>query len=134
MSRPAFEETMDVGLMMICASYGWEGMSDRQVWDEDLRLGFDVLWSAEHHFFDYSFCPDNLQLMTYLAAAVWGAPDRVPRELEERRGLIGDFELNASFRFGGTPYDEAEASSRLFGNEVSPVLKSRHSAAIANAA
>ena len=30
-------------------------------------LGFDVLWSAEHHFFDYSFCPDNLQLMTYLA-------------------------------------------------------------------
>jgi alkanesulfonate monooxygenase SsuD/methylene tetrahydromethanopterin reductase-like flavin-dependent oxidoreductase (luciferase family) len=65
---------MDVGLMMIFASYGWENMSDDQVWDEDLRLarqapglGFHVLWSAEHHFFDYSFCPDNLQLMTYLA-------------------------------------------------------------------
>ncbi len=65
---------MDLGLMMIFSSYGWEGMSDDQVWDEDLRLarqapglGFDVLWSAEHHFFDYSFCPDNLQLMTYLA-------------------------------------------------------------------
>ncbi len=65
---------MDVGLMMIFSSYGWEGTSDDQVWDEDLRLarqapelGFDVLWSAEHHFFDYSFCPDNLQLMTYLA-------------------------------------------------------------------
>ena len=46
-----------------------------QVWDEEIRLarlaaelGFDVLWSAEHHFFDYSFCPDNLQLMSYLAA------------------------------------------------------------------
>ena len=46
----------------------------RQVWDEELRLarlaadlGFDALWSVEHHFFDYSFCPDNLQLMTYLA-------------------------------------------------------------------
>jgi alkanesulfonate monooxygenase SsuD/methylene tetrahydromethanopterin reductase-like flavin-dependent oxidoreductase (luciferase family) len=58
---------MDVGLMMIFSSYGWEGISNRQVWDEDLRLarqapglGFDVLWSAEHHFFDYSFCPDNL--------------------------------------------------------------------------
>ena len=67
---------MDVGLMMIFASYGWENMSDDQVWEEELRLarqapglGFDALWSAEHHFFDYSFCPDNLQLMTYLAAA-----------------------------------------------------------------
>jgi len=65
---------MDVGLMMIFASYGWENIRDDQVWDEDLRLarqapalGFDALWSAEHHFFDYSFCPDNLQLMTYLA-------------------------------------------------------------------
>jgi alkanesulfonate monooxygenase SsuD/methylene tetrahydromethanopterin reductase-like flavin-dependent oxidoreductase (luciferase family) len=65
---------MDVGLMMIFASYGWHNIGDDQVWDEDLRLarqapglGFDALWSAEHHFFDYSFCPDNLQLMTYLA-------------------------------------------------------------------
>jgi alkanesulfonate monooxygenase SsuD/methylene tetrahydromethanopterin reductase-like flavin-dependent oxidoreductase (luciferase family) len=65
---------MDVGMMMVFASYGWENVSDDQVWDEELRLarlaadlGFDVLWSAEHHFFDYSFCPDNLQLMTYLA-------------------------------------------------------------------
>jgi alkanesulfonate monooxygenase SsuD/methylene tetrahydromethanopterin reductase-like flavin-dependent oxidoreductase (luciferase family) len=65
---------MDVGLMMIFASYGWENIADDEVWNEELRLarqapglGFDVLWSAEHHFFDYSFCPDNLQLMTYLA-------------------------------------------------------------------
>jgi alkanesulfonate monooxygenase SsuD/methylene tetrahydromethanopterin reductase-like flavin-dependent oxidoreductase (luciferase family) len=66
---------MDVGMMMVFASYGWEDIGDRQVWDEEIRLarlaadsGFDALWSAEHHFFDYSFCPDNLQLMTYLAA------------------------------------------------------------------
>jgi alkanesulfonate monooxygenase SsuD/methylene tetrahydromethanopterin reductase-like flavin-dependent oxidoreductase (luciferase family) len=65
---------MDVGMMMVFASYGWENIGDDQVWDEEIRLarlaadlGFDVLWSAEHHFFDYSFCPDNLQLMTYLA-------------------------------------------------------------------
>jgi alkanesulfonate monooxygenase SsuD/methylene tetrahydromethanopterin reductase-like flavin-dependent oxidoreductase (luciferase family) len=65
---------MDVGMMMIFASYGWENIADDEVWDEELRLarqapglGFDVLWSAEHHFFDYSFCPDNLQLMSYLA-------------------------------------------------------------------
>ena len=66
---------MEVGLQMVFASYGWTDVSDEQVWDEELRLarlaadlGFDVLWSVEHHFNDYSFCPDNLQLMTYLAA------------------------------------------------------------------
>ena len=66
---------MDVGMMMVFASYGWDHIGDDRVWDEEIRLarlaadsGFDVLWSAEHHFFDYSFCPDNLQLMTYLAA------------------------------------------------------------------
>jgi alkanesulfonate monooxygenase SsuD/methylene tetrahydromethanopterin reductase-like flavin-dependent oxidoreductase (luciferase family) len=67
---------MDVGLQMIFSSYGWTAVSDEQVWDEELRLarlaadlGFDVLWSVEHHFNDYSFCPDNLQLMSYLASA-----------------------------------------------------------------
>jgi alkanesulfonate monooxygenase SsuD/methylene tetrahydromethanopterin reductase-like flavin-dependent oxidoreductase (luciferase family) len=66
---------MDVGLQMVFASYGWSNVSDQQVWDDELRLarlaadlGFDVLWSVEHHFNDYSFCPDNLQLMSYLAA------------------------------------------------------------------
>lgn len=66
---------MDVGLQMVFASYGWTNVSDEQVWDEELRLarlaadnGFDVLWAVEHHFNDYSFCPDNLQLMTHLAA------------------------------------------------------------------
>jgi alkanesulfonate monooxygenase SsuD/methylene tetrahydromethanopterin reductase-like flavin-dependent oxidoreductase (luciferase family) len=66
---------MDVGMMMVFTSYGWENIGDDRVWDEEIRLarlaadsGFDALWSAEHHFFDYSFCPDNLQLMTYLAA------------------------------------------------------------------
>ena len=59
---------MDVGMMMVFASYGWDNIGDDLVWDEEIRLarlaassGFDVLWSAEHHFFDYSFCPDNLQ-------------------------------------------------------------------------
>ena len=66
---------MDVGMMMVFASYGWDDCSDARVWDEEIRLarlaadlGFDCLWSAEHHFNDYSFVPDNLQLMTYLAA------------------------------------------------------------------
>ena len=66
---------MDVGAMMVFASYGWDDCPDGRVWDEEIRLarlaadaGFDCLWSAEHHFNDYSFVPDNIQLMTYLAA------------------------------------------------------------------
>jgi alkanesulfonate monooxygenase SsuD/methylene tetrahydromethanopterin reductase-like flavin-dependent oxidoreductase (luciferase family) len=61
----------------------------------------------------------------FMKAAVWGTPDRVLRELEARRGVIGDFELNVAFRFGGIPYDEAAASLQLFASEVLPILKSR---------
>ena len=68
---------MDVGLQMVFASHGWDGISDGQVYDEEIRLarladelGFDVLWAVEHHFFDYSFCPDNAQFLAYLAGVV----------------------------------------------------------------
>ena len=29
---------MDVGMMMVFASYGWENIGDDQVWDEEIRL------------------------------------------------------------------------------------------------
>jgi hypothetical protein len=64
----------------------------------------------------------------FMKAAVWGTPDRVLRELEARRGVIGDFELNVSFRFVGIPYEKAEASLQLFAREVLPVLKTWRSA------
>src|SRR4030095_3514264 len=70
---------MDVGRQMVFASYGWSNVSDAEVWDEELRLarlaadlGFDVLWSVENHFDDYSFCPDHTQLRSYLAAVCPG--------------------------------------------------------------
>ena len=60
---------MDVGMMMVFASYGWEDCSDtgsgtrRSAWRGSPPIfGFDCLWSAEHHFNDYSFVPDNIQL------------------------------------------------------------------------
>ena len=44
---------MDVGMMMVFASYGWRNCPDEQVWDEKIRLarsaadsGFGCLWSA----------------------------------------------------------------------------------------
>jgi alkanesulfonate monooxygenase SsuD/methylene tetrahydromethanopterin reductase-like flavin-dependent oxidoreductase (luciferase family) len=70
----------------------------------------------------------------FMKAAVWGTPDRILRELEARRGVIGDFELNVSFRFGGIPYDKAETSLRLFAKEVLPVLQSWRAPTAAQAA
>src|SRR5438128_347893 len=106
---------MDVGIQMVFSSYGWDRISDAQVWDEELRLarladelGYDVLWSVEHHFYDYSFCPDNLQLMSYLAgvtshadlgtAAVilpWHDPLRVAEQV-----AVLDHIARGRFRFG----------------------------------
>ena len=66
---------MDVGMMMVFTSYGWDDCPDARVWEEEIGLarlaadsGFNCLWSAEHHFNDYSFVPDNINLMTYLTA------------------------------------------------------------------
>ena len=30
-------------------------------------LGFDSIWSVEHHFTDYTMCPDVLQFLAYMA-------------------------------------------------------------------
>jgi alkanesulfonate monooxygenase SsuD/methylene tetrahydromethanopterin reductase-like flavin-dependent oxidoreductase (luciferase family) len=50
------------------------GVTDEQVWLDELRLadlaeplGFDSIWSVEHHFTSYTMSPDVLQLLTYFA-------------------------------------------------------------------
>jgi len=60
----------------------------------------------------------------FMEAAVWGTPDRILRTLEERRTIVGEFELATSFRFGGTPFDVAESGLRLYAKEVLPVVRS----------
>ena len=60
----------------------------------------------------------------FMEAAVWGTPDRILRKLEERRGIVGAFEVATSFRFGGTPRDVAETGLRLYAKEVLPVIRS----------
>ena len=69
-----------------------------------------------------------------LQVAVRGTPEQVLRAYEARRELLGDFELNSSFRFGGIPLAKAEASMRLFAKEVLPVLKGWKPAAGADVA
>jgi alkanesulfonate monooxygenase SsuD/methylene tetrahydromethanopterin reductase-like flavin-dependent oxidoreductase (luciferase family) len=66
---------VQVGVQMIFQSYGYEGVTDGQVYDEEIALGvladdlgFDALWPVEHHFEDYAFCPDNVVFLAYMAA------------------------------------------------------------------
>lgn len=65
---------MDVGLGVIFQNPRRE-RSDREVYREELRLGslaeplgFDSIWGVEHHFTDYTMCPDVLQYLTYFAS------------------------------------------------------------------
>ena len=106
---------MDVGMMMIFSSYGWEEGSDGQMWEEELRLGevaadlgFNCLWSAEHHFNDYSFVPDNIHVMTHLAAkhpdidvgtAAVILPWHDPLRVAENAAVL-DLLSNGRFRLG----------------------------------
>ena len=48
--------------------------SDAEVYHRELGFalqaemwGFDSIWTVEHHFTEYTMCPDPLQLLTYLA-------------------------------------------------------------------
>ena len=56
-------------------SYMFEGITDAEVYNQELQiavwgdeLGYDHVWTVEHHFEDYSFCPDNFVYLAHLAA------------------------------------------------------------------
>lgn len=64
---------MHVGMASIFQGFGGD-LSDREVWQADLRLadlaeplGYESIWSVEHHFTNYTMCPDVLQFLTYMA-------------------------------------------------------------------
>jgi alkanesulfonate monooxygenase SsuD/methylene tetrahydromethanopterin reductase-like flavin-dependent oxidoreductase (luciferase family) len=51
-----------------------QARTDREVYQQELRLsdlaeplGFESIWGVEHHFTDYTMCPDVLQFLTYMA-------------------------------------------------------------------
>lgn len=67
---------MQVGVQMVFQSYGYgPEVDDGQVVADEValgvladELGFDSLWPVEHHFDDYSFCPDNTVFLAHMAA------------------------------------------------------------------
>ncbi len=54
-------------------------------------------------------------------AAVWGTPDHILTVLEQRRAIIGNFELATCCRFSGPPYDLAEVGLKHYAKELLPV-------------
>lgn len=52
----------------------FDALSDQEVYAQEMRLcdlavdlGFESLWSVEHHFDDYTMCPDIVQWLSYWA-------------------------------------------------------------------
>ena len=78
-----------------------EGMTDREVYAHELAMsdsveamGFDSIWTAEHHFDSYTMCPSPVQFLTYMAGRTervklgscvvvlpWHEPVRVAEEI-----------------------------------------------------
>ena len=70
---------MHVGASVIFQNPG-RTRPDHEVYADELRLarlaeplGFESIWSVEHHFTDYTMCPDVMQFLTYMA----GCTERV---------------------------------------------------------
>jgi alkanesulfonate monooxygenase SsuD/methylene tetrahydromethanopterin reductase-like flavin-dependent oxidoreductase (luciferase family) len=64
---------MHVGLASVFQNPHKE-RTDLEVYTQELRLadladplGFESVWGVEHHFTDYTMCPDVLQFLTYMA-------------------------------------------------------------------
>ncbi|MDP2330391.1 MAG: LLM class flavin-dependent oxidoreductase [Reyranella sp.] len=64
---------MHVGMAAVFQNTG-RALSDRQIYLNELALadmaeplGFESIWSVEHHFTDYTMCPDVVQFLSYMA-------------------------------------------------------------------
>jgi alkanesulfonate monooxygenase SsuD/methylene tetrahydromethanopterin reductase-like flavin-dependent oxidoreductase (luciferase family) len=101
---------MQFGAQMVFQAWGYGGaLSDDQIVADELHLaevaeevGFDSVWPVEHHFEDYSFCPDNVVLLANVAARTrrvklatgavilpWNEPIRVAEKISLLDALSG---------------------------------------------
>src|SRR5258706_9467811 len=88
---------------------------DHDVYANELKLGdlaeplgFDSLWGVEHHFTEYTMCPDVLQYLTYFAgrtkhiglgSMVVVLPWHHPMRVAEQVSML-DLMSNGRFIFG----------------------------------
>jgi len=64
---------MHIGMATVFQNTG-RRVSDRQIYLNELALadmaeplGLESIWSVEHHFTDYTMCPDVVQFLSYMA-------------------------------------------------------------------
>src|SRR5499426_4093405 len=108
MQRSRQENLMHVGFGPLFQNPG-NRLSDAEVYRQELRLaemaeplGFESIWSVEHHFTDYTMCPDVLQFLTYMAGRTtrvalgsmvvvlpWHDPMRVAEEVSMLDNISG---------------------------------------------
>jgi alkanesulfonate monooxygenase SsuD/methylene tetrahydromethanopterin reductase-like flavin-dependent oxidoreductase (luciferase family) len=136
---------MDVGVLLVFQNWH-EDLSDAEMFRQETELGvlaeqygFDSVWAVEHHFDDYSMCPDNLQLLSYLAAKTsriklgtgavilpWNDPLRVVEKvamldiLSEGRVLFGMGRGLAKMEYEG--FREDMNASRGKFDEAAPLI------------
>jgi alkanesulfonate monooxygenase SsuD/methylene tetrahydromethanopterin reductase-like flavin-dependent oxidoreductase (luciferase family) len=104
---PVDSQPVHVGLSVIFQ--GSAGRPDREVYAADLalahlaeELGFDSIWGVEHHFTEYTMCPDVLQFLAYMAGRTsrlllgtmvvvlpWHDPMRVAEQIAMLDNLSG---------------------------------------------
>ena len=136
---------MQTGYLMVFQN-AHEGMSDAEMVKKEMHLaeltetcGFDVCWSAEHHFDSYSMIPDNLQALTWVAARTskiklgtaavilpWNQPIRVAEKLSmldalcDGRVVYGIGRGLARMEYESFGIDMEEARPRF--NEAAPMI------------
>src|SRR5580704_2269718 len=122
---------MHVGTTVIFQGQN-DARTDREVYRNDLHLGdlaeplgFDSLWGVEHHFTNYTMCPDVLQYLTYFAGRTqhirlgsmvvvlpWHHPMRVAEQvamldhMSNGRVILGIGRGVARVEFGGFGLDQ----------------------------
>jgi alkanesulfonate monooxygenase SsuD/methylene tetrahydromethanopterin reductase-like flavin-dependent oxidoreductase (luciferase family) len=129
---------MHVGLSVIFQNPG-RSRPDHEVYADDLRiarlaepLGFESIWSVEHHFTDYTMCPDVMQFLTYMAGCTerirlgsmvcvlpWHDPLRVAEQvamldtLSGGRAILGIGRGTGRVEFDGFRVEMPEARARF---------------------
>jgi alkanesulfonate monooxygenase SsuD/methylene tetrahydromethanopterin reductase-like flavin-dependent oxidoreductase (luciferase family) len=126
---------MHIGMGTGFAHQRGEAYSDARLIREEFEncvlaeeLGFDSVWITEHHFSDYSICPNPLQALSYLAGRTrrmllgtqvivvpWHDPVRLAEQIimldhvSEGRTILGFGRGLARHEFAGLRIDQAKA-------------------------
>ena len=135
---------MKIGIQNVFPAH--QDYNDRDMYKQETRLlidaegmGFDIIWPVEHHFFDYSMCPDNMQYLSYIAARTermelgtgaiilpWNNPMRVVEKmvlldhLSDGRAVLGLGRGLSRREYAGFGVNMAEARDRF--NEAAAIV------------